>query len=444
VLNLDECSRQRACEASRTFRVRPNRWCRSRGASRHFQSFAALVLLGVLIAGCQGGSTTPAGAAPKAAAKPAAPSKVVGGVKEADLAKVELTEDAEKRLGILPGGLIAVERKPIGSAVSYPGEVMIPSGHLISVTSPFAATLKAPRGAMVPQPGAIVALGQTIFLTEPNLSPGERATLASVRVDVEAQVKSAQEQLNIAKINMDRQENLVRDKLAGQAALVDAKAQYSAAQTTLRAIDERRDAIVKMAAGGTEPQPANAPVKGVLQNLHAQVDQQVAAGAILFDVAEMDPLWVKVSVYVGDLERLAIDRPAGVGGLADAPGVKVRVAQPVTAPPTGDPLAATIHLYYQVENRDQLLRPGQRVGVTLPLKGSEMSLVVPRSSLVRDAHGGSWVYVGVAPHTYARERVFVDRVVGDLAALLRGPKVGAKVVSQGAAELYGAEFGGLK
>jgi cobalt-zinc-cadmium efflux system membrane fusion protein len=444
VLNLDECSRQRACEASRTSRVRPDTVHRLRGAGRHFQSLDGLVLLGVVLAGCQGGSTAPAGAAPKAAAKPAAPSKVIGGVKEADLTKVELTEDAEKRLGILPGGLIAVERKPIGIAVSYPGEVMIPPGHLISVTSPFAATLKAPGGATVPQPGAIVALGQTIFLTEPNLSPGERATLASVRVDVEAQVKSAQEQLNIAKINMDRQENLVRDKLAGQAALVDAKAQYSAAQTTLRAIDERRDAIVKMAAGGTEPQPAKAPVKGVLQNLHAQVDQQVAAGAILFDVAEMDPLWVKVSVYVGDVERLAVDRPAGVGSLADAPGVKVRVAQPVTAPPTGDPVAATIHLYYQVENRDQLLRPGQRVGVTLPLKGTETSLVVPRSSLVRDAHGGSWVYVGVAPHTYARERVFVDRVVGDLAALLHGPKVGAKVVSQGAAELYGAEFGGLK
>ena len=96
-----------------------------------------------------------------------------------------------------------------------------------------------------------------------------------------------------------------------------------------------------------------APVKGVLQNLHAQVDQQVPAGAILFDVAEMDPIWVKVSVYVGDLERLAVDRPAGVGSLADPPGVKVRAAQPVTAPPSGDPLAATVHLYYQVENHDQ-------------------------------------------------------------------------------------------
>jgi len=130
------------------------------------------VLLCALLAGCQ-----PASTAPKPASKPAGPSKVIGAVKEVDLAKVELTEDAEKRLGItVPGGLVAVERKAVAKAVSYPGEVMIPSGHLISVTSPFAATLKAPQGLLVPQPGAIVTLGQVIFLTEPNLSPGERAT----------------------------------------------------------------------------------------------------------------------------------------------------------------------------------------------------------------------------------------------------------------------------
>jgi RND family efflux transporter MFP subunit len=247
---------------------------------------------------------------------------------------------------------------------------------------------------------------------------------------------------------MNRQENLVRDRLAGAAALVDAKAQYDAAQTAVQAAEERFGEIRKLAldpsAGDQTALSFKSPVKGILQNLHAQIGQPVPAGAILFDVAEMDPVWVKVPVYVGDLDRLALDRPAGVGSLADPAGVNVRPAQPVTAPPSGDPLAATVHVFYQVENHDQALHPGQRVGVTLPLKGEEKSLVVPLSALVRDAYGGTWVYVNISPHAYARQRVFVDRVVGDLAALTNGPKVGAKVVTQGVAELYGAEFGGLK
>jgi hypothetical protein len=39
----------------------------------------------------------------------------------------------------------------------------------------------------------------------------------------------------------------------------------------------------------------------------------------------------------------------------------------------------------------------------------------------------------------------VDRTVGDLAVLASGKlKPGAKVVTDGAAELFGAEFGGFK
>ncbi len=82
--------------------------------------------------------------------------------------------------------------------------------------------------------------------------------------------------------------------------------------------------------------------------------------------------------------------------------------------------------------------------MTLPLTGEETSLVVPRSALIRDTHGGTWVYEKIAAHSYARHRVFVERVVGEFAALSTGPKLGAKVVAMGAAELYGAEFGGLK
>ncbi len=101
------------------------------------------------------------------------------------------------------------------------------------MTSPFAATLKAPAGRPVPQPGATVTLGQPIFLVEPNLTPGERANMADALINVEGQVKQAEKQLNIAKINLNRQEDLVQKHLAGAAALVDAKAMYDSAQTAL-------------------------------------------------------------------------------------------------------------------------------------------------------------------------------------------------------------------
>lgn len=398
---------------------------------------AALALLA--LAGCQ-----PSGGAAPPPAKPAAPAKVEGAPKEADLATLTLTPDAETRLGVVTA---AADRKPVARTTTYAGEVVIPSGRLTAVTSPFVGTLKAPQGATTPTPGAAVKEGQPVFVLVPILSPESQATMAPLLIESEGQVKQTTELLHIAKQTLDRAENLVKTKAASAAMLVDARAQYDLARTNLRAAEARHDALAKVSSdskSGSLKVSIMSPASGVLQNVHAQVGQTVAAGAALFEVASLDPVWIRVPVYVGDTARLAADRPAAVGGLADAPGAPgERPARPVLAPPSGDPLANTVNIFYEVSNADGRLRPGERVGVTLPLKGEDRSLTVPRSALIRDIHGGAWVYEKVKDHKYARKRVLVDRIVGDLAVLASAAlKPGAEVVTVGAAELYGAEFGG--
>ncbi|MDR3635830.1 MAG: efflux RND transporter periplasmic adaptor subunit [Isosphaeraceae bacterium] len=400
--------------------------------------------LGPLLAGILAGCQPPA--APAAPSKSAAPAKVESAVKESELATVKLTAEAEKRLGVVT---VPAERKKVPRTTSYGGEVMVPVGRLVSVASPFNGQLKAPQGRAIPVPGAKVKAGQPIFVLEPILSPESRATLVPLMTEAEGQVRQTTQQLKARKIELDRAEGLVRNKIGSSAALEDARGQYDLAQTALRAAEQRLEILQKVAGnsegGKLTEQTIEAPADGLLNNVHAQTGQMIAANTILFDVVTLNPVWVKVPVYVGDLTRIDAGKPAGIGGLAEAPGVATKPGRPVAAPPTGDPLAATVHLYYEVENKDESLRPGQRVGVTLPLKGENEELAVPRASLLRDIHGGVWVYENTAPHTYVRRRVVVDRVVGELAALAGGAlKPGAKVVTDGAAEIFGTEFGGGK
>jgi hypothetical protein len=56
-------------------------------------------------------------------------------------------------------------------------------------------------------------------------------------------------------------------------------------------------------------------------------------------------------------------------------------------------------------------------------------------------YGGAWVYENIQTNKYVRQRVELRYVLGELAVLSRGPAVGAKIVSAGAAELFGTEFG---
>jgi RND family efflux transporter MFP subunit len=275
------------------------------------------------------------------------------------------------------------------------------------------------------------------------------AQLAPQLIQWDGQVKQATDQLRNAKILLDRAESLAREHLGGSAAVVDAKAQFDLAQTTLNNAKQNRDMIAKVtddaAKGNFNAHAITAPATGVIQSLQAMPGQKVQAGAILFGVQMLDPVWVRVPIFVGDLAGLAIDRDAEIGGVADAPGAPTRRGKPVLAPPSGDPLTTTVNIFYEVDNKDSRLRTGQRVGATLPMEGADESLTVPRASLLRDVHGNAWVYEKTGDHAYSRRLVMVDRVVGDLAVLASGKlKPGVKVVTDGAAELFGAEFGGFK
>ena len=68
-------------------------------------------------------------------------------------------------------------------------------------------------------------------------------------------------------------------------------------------------------------------------------------------------------------------------------------------------------------------------------------LVVPFGSVFYDANGVAWVYTNVEGYSYVRAQLTIERIEGDLAILSAGPAVGTKIVSVGAALLYGAEHG---
>jgi len=68
-------------------------------------------------------------------------------------------------------------------------------------------------------------------------------------------------------------------------------------------------------------------------------------------------------------------------------------------------------------------------------------VTVAWSAVVFDIHGGAWVYEKTADRTYTRRRVVVRYVTEGVAVLESGPAAGTKVVTAGAAELFGAETG---
>ena len=68
-------------------------------------------------------------------------------------------------------------------------------------------------------------------------------------------------------------------------------------------------------------------------------------------------------------------------------------------------------------------------------------LVIPFGAVFYDANGQAWAYTNPEGLSYVRAALTIERIEGDIAILSAGPAVGTKIVSVGAALLFGAEFG---
>jgi hypothetical protein len=70
--------------------------------------------------------------------------------------------------------------------------------------------------------------------------------------------------------------------------------------------------------------------------------------------------------------------------------------------------------------------------------------VIPYSAVLYDPDGATWTYTNPAPLVFARQDITVDRIEGKSAFLSAGPPVGTSVVTVGADELWGVEYGGIE
>lgn len=388
------------------------------------------------------------------------PAEVSGRVQEADLTTVRLTTQAEQRLGIQT---VPVEIKDVPHTRTYPGEVMIPPGRAIVVSAPVAGVVTLPSQRKTePSPGMHVTPAESLLLLVPGamdngnaLAASDRISLTKARADVlaarveaEGQVREAQVRIDAAKVNLDRAEALKRENAGSQRAFDEARAVYQLADAAQASARDRLAALAgvlsELDAGRQAAIPMVAPVSGVIRSIYVAPGQAVPSGAALFEVVALNPLWVRVPVYVGDIDQLVADGTASLHGLSGHSRTDFLTARRVFPPGSADPVAATVDLYYEVADAEQRLRPGERVGAVIKTWDQDTGLVVPYSAILYDINGGTWVYEKTVPNTYVRRRVAIRVVVNGKALLARGPSPGANIVTAGAAELFGTEFGAGK
>ena len=407
----------------------------------YFVIFWALVL-----AGCGGPKPSP-----KPSSHSTPPAKVSQISDELELATVHLTAEAEKRLGV---SVVAVKREPMSVRRPYAGLVVVPPENVTLLLAPVTGV----ASYLGPDPMAVgtkVEKGESLFSFTPllvenyALGPTQRDSLRASRLAVEqseaailTRINNAKVELDASAIDLGRAEQLFKEKVGSRKRVDDAKGRSQLAKEVLDSA-QRELAVLRRVNNDSQqpfsqaprPMVLAAPMTGVMSKVQVGPGQTVTAGQPLLELLNLKRLWLRVRIP--QIEASAV-RSGEMATLA-ASGRQV-MARPISGPATGDPLASTVDLYYELDNSS--LSPDQRVEVSLPLRGSGQQLVVPTAAVLTDVYGGSWVYVRSKALSYRRMRVQVDYSNDKGQAVLRsGPEPGAEVVVNGTAEIYGIEFG---
>ncbi len=253
-----------------------------------------------------------------------------------------------------------------------------------------------------------------------------------VQLDIapdEAQLRGLAAQATLARINLERAEDLRRNNTNAQADMDAAQAQYDQA---VAAVDNLKGTIAKKVI--------TAPFAGRLGIRQVDLGQYLAAGTPIVTLQALDPIFVNFSLPQQDLVGLTVGQAVEVK-LDAYPGETFKGA--VTAINAKvDDATRNIQVQATLPNPQERLKPGMFASVDVLQAQEDKFVTLPQAAIVYNPYGNA-VYVleqtkdtAGAPTLLARQRfVQLGETRGDQVAVLKGVSPGDQVVTAGQLKL---------
>jgi len=333
------------------------------------------------------------------------------------------------------GFVFGIKVLQIGKMVSTP-MVMPPTTVSSAVVKEedWAPTLSA-IGSVSAVQGAVVSAELGGVVAEINFQSGGVAKKGDVlmRLDSsaeEAQLHTAEADLELAKANLDRERDLAVRKVVS-------KQELDTAQSTF---GQKQGAVDNMRAFITKKQ-IRAPFDGMLGIRQVNVGQMINSGQQVVQLTALDRVYVDFALPQQNLPQLAAGYEARVH--ADSlPGREFK-GKVTAINSMVDNVTRNISLQATFDNPDHELHPGMFVKVEVILPNKSKTLVIPGSAVSYAPYGNSVFVIdnkkdpktGKESQSLRQAFVRIGEARGDFVAVTDGLKAGDVVVSTGVFKL---------
>ena len=333
------------------------------------------------------------------------------------------------------GFVFGIKVLQIGKMMSTP-MVMPPTTVSSAVVKEedWAPTLSA-IGSVSAVQGAVVSAELGGVVAEINFQSGGVAKKGDVlmRLDSsaeEAQLHTAEADLELAKANLDRERDLAARKVVS-------KQELDTAQSTF---GQKQGAVDNMRAFITKKQ-IRAPFDGMLGIRQVNVGQMINSGQQVVQLTALDRVYVDFALPQQNLPQLAAGYEARVH--ADSlPGREFK-GKVTAINSMVDNVTRNISLQATFDNPDHELHPGMFVKVDVILPEKSKTLVIPGSAVSYAPYGNSVFVIdkkkdpktGKESQSLRQAFVRIGEARGDFVAITEGLKAGDVVVSTGVFKL---------
>ncbi len=327
---------------------------------------------------------------------------------------VHLSPEAVETSGIELG---QVERRALSGGASLPAELSFDPLSIAHV-----APLATGRFVSIEvQLGDQVVAGQRLAVVD-----------SASASEASSQLSEARAQLSAAETALARQRQLVGQGIGAQSALVDAEAVVAGLRARSRGL-ARQLGVLGSGRGGQVR--LNAPISGIVVQLHATPGETASTDEPAFTIADPDAISVYAQVPELSISRVRLDqitlfRPHAFPDLV-LPGRVVYIS------PAIDTDTRSLSVRVALDSMDPRLLSGMYGSVEIV--GDQLrSLSVPCDAVVT-LNGATTVFVpGEEEGQYRAQAVRIGRRAGAFYELLGGLDEGAALVTSGAFTLKSA------
>lgn len=316
-----------------------------------------------------------------ATAAAGSPSNVSG------YANVKLTPERQQLIGVQTG---VVESREIGRSVRTVGRIAVDETRLYKVSTKFDGYIQKLYVNVTGQP---IRRGQPLFsVYSPDLLASQQEYLLALRAARQSPslLEAARQRLLLWDVTPSELRELERSGTA-------------------------RKSITIVS-----------PASGYVLNKIAVEGARVTPGEPLFEIANLDHVWLQSDVYESELPFVRLGAPATMT-LSYSPG-RTWSGRVTFIPPTVDPISRTVKVRIEFDNSDASLKPDMFADVTIQ-QPARTAIVVPESAVLQTGTR-SVVFLANADGTFAPREVTLGTKSDQFYEVRGGVEAGQKVVTQ--------------